>query len=111
MAQAQETAQENVLDEKEQAALVAKQEVDELAKKAKVALDEFEKLNQTQVDRIVAKASIAALNKHLVLAKMAVDVGFVTGVTPATMPTGSAISSIPRTSSSLIMPTVRWPAR
>ena len=73
MAQAQETAQENVLDEKEQAALVAKQEVDELAKKAKVALDEFEKLNQTQVDRIVAKASIAALNKHLVLAKMAVE--------------------------------------
>ncbi|EPI42192.1 aldehyde-alcohol dehydrogenase 2 [Gardnerella vaginalis JCP8522] len=73
MAQAQETAQENVLDEKEQAALVAKQEVDELAKKAKVALDEFEKLNQAQVDRIVAKASIAALNKHLVLAKMAVD--------------------------------------
>ncbi|RIY21900.1 bifunctional acetaldehyde-CoA/alcohol dehydrogenase [Bifidobacteriaceae bacterium VN002] len=73
MAQAQETAQENVLDEKEQAALVAKQEVDELAKKAKVALDEFEKLNQAQVDRIVAKASIAALNKHLVLAKMAVE--------------------------------------
>lgn len=35
MAQAQETAQENVLDEKEQAALVAKQEVDELAKKQK----------------------------------------------------------------------------
>ena len=73
MAQAQEKAQETVLDEKEQAALAAKREVDELAKKAKVALEEFEKLNQEQVDRIVAKASIAALNKHLVLAKMAVE--------------------------------------
>lgn len=49
MAQAQEKAQETVLDEKEQAALAAKREVDELAKKAKVALEEFEKLNQEQV--------------------------------------------------------------
>lgn len=40
---------------------------------AKKALVEFENLDQKQVDRIVAKASIAALNKHLVLAKMAVD--------------------------------------
>lgn len=39
----------------------------------KKALVEFENLDQKQVDRIVAKASIAALNKHLVLAKMAVD--------------------------------------
>ena len=48
-------------------------EVDALVARAKKALVEFENLDQKQVDRIVAKASIAALNKHLVLAKMAVD--------------------------------------
>ena len=51
----------------------AQAEVDALVAKAKQALDEFEKLDQETVDRIVAKASVAALNKHLVLAKMAVD--------------------------------------
>ena len=51
----------------------AEAEVDALVKKGLKALDEFEKLDQKQVDRIVAKASVAALNKHLVLAKMAVD--------------------------------------
>lgn len=43
--------------------------------------------------------------------KIAVEVGLVTGVTPATTPTGSAISSIPRTSSERMMPTVFCPAR
>ena len=57
--------------EEKQAA--AEAEVDALVKKGLKALDEFEKLDQKQVDRIVAKASTAALNKHLVLAKMAVD--------------------------------------
>ncbi|WP_300765991.1 bifunctional acetaldehyde-CoA/alcohol dehydrogenase [uncultured Bifidobacterium sp.] len=51
----------------------AQAEVDALVGKAQEALAEFERLDQEQVDRIVAKASIAALNKHLVLAKMAVD--------------------------------------
>lgn len=51
----------------------AEAEVDALVKKGLKALDEFEKLDQQQVDHIVAKASIAALNKHLVLAKMAVE--------------------------------------
>ena len=54
-------------------AAAAEAEVDALVARAKKALDEFENLDQKQVDRIVAKASIAALNKHLVLAKMAVD--------------------------------------
>ena len=57
--------------EEKQAA--AEAEVDALVARAKKALVEFENLDQKQVDRIVAKASIAALNKHLVLAKMAVD--------------------------------------
>ncbi|WP_044087839.1 bifunctional acetaldehyde-CoA/alcohol dehydrogenase [Bifidobacterium bombi] len=51
----------------------ATDEVDVLVQRALKALDEFERLDQKQVDRIVAKASVAALNKHLVLAKMAVD--------------------------------------
>ena len=48
-------------------------EVDVLVTRAQAALKKFEELDQAQVDRIVAKASIAALNKHLVLAKMAVE--------------------------------------
>ncbi len=40
------------------------------------------------------------------LLKMAVEVGFVTGVMPQTTPTGSAISTMPEISSSLITPTV-----
>ena len=48
-------------------------EVDVLVTRAQSALKKFEELDQAQVDRIVAKASIAALNKHLVLAKMAVE--------------------------------------
>lgn len=57
----------------EQVKVGAEAEVDTLVAQAQVALREFEQLNQEQVDRIVAKASIAALNKHLVLAEMAVD--------------------------------------
>ncbi len=41
--------------------------------------------------------------KHL---KIVVDVGFVTGVTPAITPSGSAISVIPVTGSSLMIPHV-----
>ncbi|MFT8705453.1 MAG: hypothetical protein ABF805_08805, partial [Bifidobacterium sp.] len=47
----------------------AEREVDALVTRGLVALKKFEDLNQEQVDHIVAKASIAALNKHLVLAK------------------------------------------
>ncbi|MCI2185997.1 bifunctional acetaldehyde-CoA/alcohol dehydrogenase [Bifidobacterium tibiigranuli] len=51
----------------------AQSEVDALVKRGLKALEEFEELNQEQVDRIVGKASVAALKNHLVLAKMAVD--------------------------------------
>ena len=57
--------------EEKQAA--AEAEVDALVQKGLKALVEFEKLDQKQVDHIVAKASVAALNKHLVLARMAVE--------------------------------------
>lgn len=52
---------------------LARREVDNLVARAQSALRAFEELNQEQVDRIVAKASIAALNKHLSLAQMAVE--------------------------------------
>ncbi|WP_260281794.1 aldehyde dehydrogenase family protein, partial [Bifidobacterium commune] len=49
-----------------------KGEVDRLVTRGVEALHEFEQLDQKQVDNIVAKASVAALNKHLMLADMAV---------------------------------------
>ena len=85
--------------EEKQAA--AEAEVDALVARAKKALDEFENLDQKQVDRIVAKASIAALNKHLVLAKMAVDE---TG-------RGLVEDRPPRTSSPASTSPTIWPAR
>ncbi|HFU3985342.1 TPA: bifunctional acetaldehyde-CoA/alcohol dehydrogenase [Streptococcus suis] len=47
---------------------VARTHVDELVQKGLVALEEFRLLNQEQVDYIVAKASVAALDQHGVLA-------------------------------------------
>ncbi len=47
-------------------------EVNSLVEKGLVALEEFRKLNQEQVDYIVAKASVAALDQHGVLALAAV---------------------------------------
>ena len=51
----------------------AEDEVNALVAKAQTALKAFEQLDQAQVDHIVAKASVAALNKHLTLAKLAVE--------------------------------------
>ena len=59
--------------EKEDKKLEAQAHVDELVQKGLVALDEFRLLDQDQVDYIVAKASVAALDQHGVLAKHALD--------------------------------------
>lgn len=48
-------------------------EVNRLVEKGLVALEQFRTLNQEQIDYIVAKASIAALDKHGVLAMHAVE--------------------------------------
>ncbi len=50
-----------------------KAEVDELVKKASVALDQFLLLDQAQVDHIVAKCSVAGLDHHGSLAKAAIE--------------------------------------
>ncbi len=47
-------------------------EVNKLVDQALVALEEFRKLDQEQVDYIVAKASVAALDQHGVLAEAAI---------------------------------------
>lgn len=47
--------------------------VDALVERAQAALAEYGSLNQEQVDRIVRKASVAALSKHGELAVMAVE--------------------------------------
>ncbi|HEL1618842.1 TPA: bifunctional acetaldehyde-CoA/alcohol dehydrogenase [Streptococcus suis] len=49
----------------------ARAHVDELVQKGLVALEEFRQLDQEQVDYIVAKASVAALDQHGVLAQHA----------------------------------------
>ena len=96
----------------------AQAHVDELVQKGLVALEEFRKLNQEQVDYIVAKASVAALDAHGILAAHAVEetgrgvfedkatknlfacehvvnnmrgVGVICGVNPTTNPTSTAI--------------------
>lgn len=47
--------------------------VDELVQKGTKALEAFRNLNQEEVDYIVAKASVAALDQHGKLAKLAID--------------------------------------
>lgn len=50
----------------------AQQEVNTLVEKGLIALEAFKQLNQEQVDYIVGKASVAALDQHGVLAEHAV---------------------------------------
>ena len=47
--------------------------MDSLMKKAKKASEEYLKLNQEQVDKIVKAMSMAGLEHHMELAKMAVE--------------------------------------
>ncbi len=50
-----------------------KQMIDELMEKAKIASQEYLKLNQEQVDNIIKAMSMAGLEHHMELAKMAVE--------------------------------------
>ncbi|NBK99344.1 MAG: bifunctional acetaldehyde-CoA/alcohol dehydrogenase [Clostridia bacterium] len=62
-----------VKEVKTEAVSPAVAEVNSLVEKALVALEEFRKLDQEQVDYIVAKASVAALDQHGVLAEAAIN--------------------------------------
>ena len=53
--------------------LTPEEEVNALVEKALKALDEYASYDQEQIDYIVAKCSVAALDKHGELAKLAID--------------------------------------
>ena len=62
----------------EEKKLAAEKHVDELVQKALVALEEMRKLDQEQIDYIVAKASVAALTpmenwRFMLMKKLAVE--------------------------------------
>ena len=59
--------------EQEDKVLAAEKHVDGLVQKGLLALEEMRKLNQEQVDYIVAKASVAALDAHGILAQHAIE--------------------------------------
>ena len=60
-------------DPKTEKQIEAEAHVDALVRRGLKALEQFRELNQEQVDYIVAKASVAALDQHGVLAKHALD--------------------------------------
>ena len=85
-----------------------KQMIDELMEKAKIASEEYLKLDQETVDNIIKAMSMAGLEHHMELAKMAVEetgrgiyedkitknmfaVGIIAGVTPVTNPTSTTM--------------------
>lgn len=47
--------------------------IDDLVEKAKIASQEYLKLDQKQIDKIIKAMSMAGLEKHMELAKMAVE--------------------------------------
>ena len=49
------------------------QMVNSLVERARVASEEYKKLDQEQVDRIVKKMSMAGLDNHMRLAKLAIE--------------------------------------
>lgn len=49
------------------------QMINNLIERAKIASEEYRKLNQEQVDKIIKKMSMAGLDNHMKLAKMAVE--------------------------------------
>ena len=57
----------------EEVQVSAAEEVDALVKKGQVALEKFLQLDQEAVDFIVAKCSVAGLDNHGKLAKIAID--------------------------------------
>ena len=59
--------------EKKENLTESQKEINELVTKAQKALEEYASYDQEKIDYIVAKASVAALDHHGILAKMAVD--------------------------------------
>jgi len=53
--------------------MTAQEQVDLLVQRAKQAYQDYMKLNQEQIDRITQEMALAGLDKHMILAKMAVE--------------------------------------
>ena len=68
---AKKTEEANIAAEKPQ--VDPKAMVDELVQNAKVALDEYMKLNQEQIDKITKAMALAGLSAQMELAKLAVE--------------------------------------
>lgn len=62
-----------VENEKSQKLKAARQEVESLVSKAKLALEKFMELDQDKVNEIIKEMSMAGLDKHMYLARLAVD--------------------------------------
>ena len=62
-----------MLDENNYEEAKVKEMIDDLVKKAKIASEEYLKLDQETVDRITKAMSMAGLEHHMELAKMAVE--------------------------------------
>lgn len=53
--------------------ITAQDEVNELVARAKAAQQQFLKLDQMQVDQIIQQMALAGIDRHMVLAKLAVE--------------------------------------
>ncbi|GJM79914.1 hypothetical protein HMSSN139_24100 [Paenibacillus sp. HMSSN-139] len=62
--------EKDIATDKKTAAL---EEVNRLVARAKAAQEKFLQMNQEQVDRAVQAMALAGLDKHMLLAKMAVE--------------------------------------
>ena len=61
------------MEEQEEKRNEIEQMIDELVKKAKIASEEYLKLDQETVNNIIKAMSMAGLEHHMELAKMAVE--------------------------------------
>ena len=82
------------------------QKLEEAIARTREAQKIFATYTQEKVDKIFLAAASAANKARIPLAKIAVEVGFVVGITAATTPMGSAIFLIPKALSSSITPQV-----
>ncbi|PZD95478.1 bifunctional acetaldehyde-CoA/alcohol dehydrogenase [Paenibacillus sambharensis] len=62
-----------VKETKVQEQQTVQENIDALVKRAKQAQEEFMELNQEQIDHIVQEMALAGLDKHMLLAKMAIE--------------------------------------
>ena len=90
--------------EKQSLPVTNPQELTEAMVRCRAAQKKFAEYTQEQVDRIFLAAATAANQMRIPLAKLAVEVGLVVGITAAITPMGSAMRWVPKAVSSSRMP-------